>query len=213
MLAFGPVAIPEAGGAAIQVLGDVSTIIEELAIRLRDKPRADWDVAELDRLRREGAARSAGDGLAARVVRLAREATPAGTIATVDAGAHYACVATVWHAIAPREFLTSSDLASPGFALPAAVAACLAHPDRRVVGFTTTSELAAAATELETAARLGARATIVAFSAAGPEAPLLIGQAERFGVSASAVDSEARFAQAFARAFGADGPALIVVQP
>jgi acetolactate synthase I/II/III large subunit len=211
VLAFGPVATPETGGAAIQVLGDVSTIIEELAIRLRDKPRADWDVAELDRLRREGAARGAGDGLAARVVRLAREATPAGTIATVDAGAHYACVATVWHAIAPREFLTSSDLASPGFALPAAVAACLAHPDRRVVGFTTTSELAAA--ELETAARLGARATIVAFSAGGPEAPLLIGQAERFGVSASAVDSEARFAQAFARAFGADGPALIVVEP
>ncbi|MGH7345782.1 MAG: hypothetical protein ACREK4_12785, partial [Candidatus Rokuibacteriota bacterium] len=60
VLAFGPVAAPEGTAPATQVLGDVSAIIEELAGRLRDKPRADWDVAELDRLRREGAARGAG---------------------------------------------------------------------------------------------------------------------------------------------------------
>src|SRR5206468_1493731 len=81
-------------------------------------------------------------GLDARVVRLAREVTPAGTIATADAGAHYAGVATSWHAIAPREFLVPSSLATAGFALPAAIAAHLVHPDRRVVCFTGANELA-----------------------------------------------------------------------
>src|SRR5439155_1644366 len=80
VLAFGPAPMPDGRGPAVHVPGDVGVVIEELAERLRDKPRADWDVAELDRLRREGAARNTGDGLAARVVRLARETTPAGTI-------------------------------------------------------------------------------------------------------------------------------------
>jgi hypothetical protein len=48
------------------VIGDVSAIIEELAIRLRDKPRADWDVAEVDRHGVRG--RSRRRQLAARVV-------------------------------------------------------------------------------------------------------------------------------------------------
>ena len=213
VLAFGPTAPGTAGGAAIEVLGDVSTIIEELAERLRDKPRADWDVAELDRVRRDGAARSGGDGLAARAVRLAREATAAGTIATVDAGAHHAGVATLWHATAPREFLTPGSPAPSSFALPAALAAHLVHPDRRIVCFTGTSELAAAAGELETAAQLGARVVIVAFTAGGVDAPALIGRAESLGMSAWTVDSEARFAQALGRALGAERPALIVVQP
>ena len=115
MLGFGPPQALDDWAPALQVLGDIGAVIEELAQRLRDQPRADWDVAELDRLRREGAARCAGDGLTARVVRLAREATPAGTIATVDAGQHHACVASAWPAVAPREFLSSNGLATAGF--------------------------------------------------------------------------------------------------
>jgi thiamine pyrophosphate-dependent acetolactate synthase large subunit-like protein len=87
------------------------------------------------------------------------------------------------------------------------------HPDRRVVCFTGTSGLAAAAGELETAARLGARVVIVAFAAGGVDAPALMGRAESLGMSAWAVESEARFAQALGRALGAERPALIVVQP
>src|SRR5262249_30505889 len=72
VLAFGPAAVPEGRRPAVQVLGEVSAIVEELAGRLRDRPRADWDVAEIDRVRRDSAVRAA-DGLAARVGRLARE--------------------------------------------------------------------------------------------------------------------------------------------
>jgi acetolactate synthase-1/2/3 large subunit len=208
---FGPAAAPDGRAPAVQVLGEVSAIVEELAGRLRDKPRADWDVAELDRLRRQTAARSVGPGLAARVVRLAREATPAGTIATVDLGADSACVAAAWSAIAPREFLAPSGLATSGFALPAAIAAHLVHPERRVVCFTGAGE-AAAASELETAARLGARVTIVAFTADEADASPVMRQAERCGIPASAVAGEAAFAQTFARVLTVPGPSLIVVR-
>ncbi len=211
MLVFGPAAVPDGRAPAIQVVGDVSAIIEELAIRLRDKPRADWDVAEVDRLRREGAVRGAGDGLAARVVRLAREATPAGTIATVDAGAYRGCVATAWHATAPREFLASTGVVT-GFALPAAMAAHLLHPDRPVVCFTGPNELGAAVSELETAARLAVCIMIIVDEVDGTDASPLMRPAERVGMSVSAVDSEAAFSQAFGRAFATERGSLIVVR-
>jgi thiamine pyrophosphate-dependent acetolactate synthase large subunit-like protein len=193
------------------VLGAVGPIVEELAGRLRDKPRADWDVAELDRLRREGASRSVGAGLDTRLVRLAREATPAGTIATVDARAYAAGVAAAWHATAPREFLPSSDLGAPGFALSAGIAASLVRPERHVVCFTDTSELEAAASELETAARLSARLAVVAF-AGDVDAATLTRQAAAVGFSVSDADSETTFAQVFARALATPGASLILAR-
>jgi acetolactate synthase I/II/III large subunit len=207
---FGPAAAPDGLVPVARVVGEVSAIVEELAGRLRDMPRADWDVAELDRLRREGTARRAGAGVETRVVRVAREATPAGTIATVDAGAYSACVAASWSAVAPREFLAPSRPGSSGFALPAAIAVHLVHPDRRVVCFTSASELGGEG-ELETAARLGARIAIVAFEAMGDASPALL-RAARFGVAASAVDGEIAFAQTFGRALAAEGPSLIVLR-
>ena len=210
VLAFGPAPMPDGRGPAVHVPGDVGVVIEELAERLRDKPRADWDVAELDRLRREGAARNTGDGLAARVVRLARETTPAGTIATVDMGAHHACVAAAWHAIAPREFLTSS---ASGFALPAAIAAHLVHPGRRVVCFTDPTGLTAAANELETAARLASPVVVLVLDEAGSNVAAAMRRAQSFGMSVSAIESEPAFGQALARALAITGPSLIAARP
>jgi len=211
VLAFGPAAVPDGRRPAVQVLGEVSAIVEELAGRLRDRPRADWDVAEIDRLRRDSAVRAA-DGLAARVGRLAREATPVGTIATVDAGPSYARVVAAWHAVAPRELLVPSGPATAGFALPAAIAAQLAHPERRLVCFSGAAELAAA-NELATAARLGAPIAIVLFESDGIDASALVRQAESLPMSTAMVDGDTRFAQAFARALAAKAPSLIVVRP
>mgnify|MGYP003694245271 CR=1 FL=1 len=52
VIVFGPAAMPDGRVPAVQVLGEVGAIVEELALRLRDKARADWDVAEVDRVRR-----------------------------------------------------------------------------------------------------------------------------------------------------------------
>jgi len=214
VLGVGP---PEALGdriPAVEVVGEVAVVLEELAPRLRDRERADWDVAELDRLKRERSAAGAGQALGRRaMIRIAREATPAGTIAAVDAGPHLADVAVAWHAVAPREFLVSSGRATAGFALPAAIAAHLVHPDRRIVCFTGTEGLAAAGSELETATRLGAPIIVVAFGAGASDPPDLVRLAESFRVKAFVADGEVRFGEAVSRALRTAGPTLIAVCP
>ena len=171
-------------GAALaaDVLGEIALVIEELAPIVRARPAADWDVAELDRLKRaviqEQRATPAG-----RLVALAREAMPAGTIATGDVPALAA-----WRAVAPRETLTALGMATPGYALTAAVAAQLAHPDRRVVAFTTPVGLAA-----------GEPARTLAEALALPIIVVVLGAAA----------DEAAFTAEFARAFAAHRLAIV----
>ena len=88
------------------------------------------------------------------VVTIARAAAPAGTIATVDAGAHMLAAVPLWEVDAPGELLISNGLATMGFALPAAIAAALVDPSRPVVCFTGDGGLGIALAELETVARL-----------------------------------------------------------
>ena len=88
------------------------------------------------------------------VVDAARARAPAGTIATVDSGAHMLVAMPLWEVDEPGEALISSGLATMGFALPAAIAAALARPGRQVVCFTGDGGLGMALAELETLARL-----------------------------------------------------------
>jgi acetolactate synthase-1/2/3 large subunit len=213
VLGLGPPQALEDRTLVAQVLGDVGAIMEELAPRLRDGRRADWDVAELDRLRREGLARAAGPGLAARIVRAAREAAPAGTIAAVEPGSLGACAAASWQAIAPGEFLTTSKATSAGFALPAAVAVHLAHPDRRVVCFTEAAALATTAGELETAIGLDAPIVVVVLRDAASSGPDPMGLAQSFGMTVYRAADEGQFAEALGRTLRTGGPVVIAVTP
>ena len=213
VLAIGP---PQTSGdpaPAVEVAGEIGAVLEELAPRLRDRDRADWDVAELDRLKRARSTARRGDDAERStrdVVRLAREALPAGTIATVDAGPYRADVAEAWHAVAPRELLASNGLDSAGFALPAAIAAHLVHPDRRIVCFTGADELLATAGELDTARRLGVPVIVVVFAVA-PGASDLIRIAESAQLAAFSAEGAEQFGEALSRAMHRGGPALITV--
>ena len=91
-------------------------------------------------------------------------ARPAGTIATVDAGAHMLVAMPLWQVDEPGEALISSGLATMGFALPAAIAAALARPDRRVVCFVGDGGLGMTLAELETLARLELAVVVVVFN-------------------------------------------------
>jgi len=215
---------------ALEVVGDLGAILEELAPRLHQH-HADWDVVEVDRLRRERQ-RSLEIGVAGlaphRVVQITRELTPAGSIATVDAGAHMFQAAEYWQAVEPGEFLISNGLATMGFALPAAIAAQLACPEQRVVCFTGDGGFMMVAAELETAVRLRLPITVIVFNDAalslieikqeqkgyagasmryaGPDPAAL---ARSFGVPAWTAADETGFAGAFVAAQGAQGPTLI----
>jgi acetolactate synthase-1/2/3 large subunit len=225
---------PAGGGGywspALEVVGELGVLLEELAPRLRGH-HADWDVVEVDRLRRERqrALEIAVPGLAPhRIVQIAREFTPAGTIATADAGAHMFPAAEYWQAVSPGEFLISNGLATMGFALPAAIAAQLVHPERRVLCFTGDGGFMMVAAELETVARLRLPLTVVIFDDgalslievkqeqkgyAGASlrygGPDLVALARSFGVAARTVTDEAGLTSALIAAQGEAGPTVI----
>jgi len=215
---------------ALEVVGDLGAMLEELAPRLHQH-HADWDVVEVDRLRRERlrALEIGVPGLAPhRVVQIARELTPAGTIATVDAGAHMFQAAEYWQAVEPGEFLISNGLSTMGFALPAAIAAQLVYPEQRVVCFTGDGGFMMVAAELETAARLRLPITVIVFNDAALSlieikqeqkgyagasmryaGPDLAALARSFGVTSWSATDEAGFTSAFLAAQRAPGPTLI----
>jgi acetolactate synthase-1/2/3 large subunit len=226
---------PGGGGyftPTLEVVGDLAAILEDLAPRIIPQGAAsDWDVAAVERIRRErlAALEVPVAGLAPhRVAQMTRELTAAGSIASVDAGAHMFPATAYWQALEPGELLISNGLATMGFALPAAIAAQLVHPDRRVVCFTGDGGLMMVAAELETVARLRLPIMIVVFDDAalslievkqeqkgfegvsmryvGPDLPAL---ARAFGLRAFTATDEASLGQALIGAQTAPGPALI----
>lgn len=90
-------------------------------------------------------------------------AAPPNATATVDAGAHFLAVMPFWPATSPLQLLISNGLATMGFALPAAIGAALARPERPVVCMVGDGGLAMTLAELETLARLQLPVTVVVF--------------------------------------------------
>src|SRR5205814_1819243 len=118
--------------------------------------------ARADAARRLVAAAVAAPGRLApqQVVATARACAPPETIATVDAGAHMLAAMPLWEVPGPRMLLTSSGLATMGYALPAAIAAALClqqtqgAPGAPVLAFTGDGGLGMTLAEIETAVRL-----------------------------------------------------------
>lgn len=140
----------------VRVRGDVALIVEELAPRLRERPRADWDVAELDRYKRASRAAAPSPEVA-----LVRELTPPGTIATADDGPIAAVVGAGWQAVGPNELLIGAGAPGQSFAPAAAVAAALARPGARAVAFVDAAGLDSADDAMEVAGRLQAPVVLV----------------------------------------------------
>jgi acetolactate synthase-1/2/3 large subunit len=65
-----------------------------------------------------------------------RRALPADGVASVDSGAHRILLSQIWRCPAPRTLLQSSGFCTMGPALPLAIGAKLAAPQRPVVAFT-----------------------------------------------------------------------------
>lgn len=192
---------------AVQVVGDIALVIEELAPRLRGHRRADWDVAELDRLKRgrSSAARTPGLG-PQRVVAIVREMTPAGTIAAVDGGLG-AAAAAAWVAVGPNELLTAGEAGPRSFAVTAALAAQLARPARRAIAFADAVGLARGDDALAAAARLGAPVLVIALGAPDTDGPLAL--AARLGITGVPAPTERALAQTVAAALAGSAPSLI----
>src|SRR3984885_9761960 len=138
-----------------------------------------------------------------RAMEVARAILPRDTIATCDAGASRLLVVQKWESYGPREFLTSNGLASMGYAVPGALAARMAHPDRPVVAFTGDGGFLMTVAELQTAQIENLPIIVIVFD--DREIGLIRVKQEikgipRNGVALGGVDWEK-----LAQSFGADG--------
>jgi len=114
-----------------QVAGDLDATLE----MLESLPATghDWDRAEIasQRARFVEALRPPVNALSPhQVIDVVREVLPRDGILSFDVGAHTHQIASQWTAPLPRGFLITNGWSSMGFALPAAIAAKLAAPER-----------------------------------------------------------------------------------
>jgi acetolactate synthase-1/2/3 large subunit len=138
-----------------------------------------------------------------RAMEVARAVLPRNTIATCDAGASRLLVVQKWEAYGPREFLTSNGLASMGYAIPGALAARLAFPDRPVVAFTGDGGMLMTVAELQTAQR--ENLPIIALVFDDGEIGLIRVKQEIKGIPAHGVQLGGVDWEKLAQSFGADG--------
>jgi len=193
--------------------------------------------AKTDAARRLAAAATAAPGRLApqQVVATARACAPPETVATVDAGAHMLVAMPLWGVPQPKMLLTSSGLATMGYALPAAIAAALCLPLTQgaprapVLAFTGDGGLGLTLAEIETAVRLSLRVIVIVFNDAalslitikqnpaghgGEEAvryrpTSFAAAAAAMGAAGAAVSSERELAAALTDALARPGPTVI----
>ncbi|HMA15411.1 MAG TPA: thiamine pyrophosphate-binding protein, partial [Kiloniellaceae bacterium] len=149
--------------AGINVVAHTGKSLE--AIGAGVTPQATWRGGEVEALKAalaEAFPRDDAWGPAA-VIDTCRRVLPKETVATCDTGAHRILLAQMWRAYEPRTLLQSTGLCTMGCALPLALGAQLAEPERPVVAFTGDGGLLMVAGELSTAAELGSRVIVVVF--------------------------------------------------
>jgi acetolactate synthase-1/2/3 large subunit len=216
---------------AVDVVGDLDQLVTEMSGSLDN----DWPAGSGQQLRQQGIANLVDHedrvlGISAQqLVSRVRALAPAGTIATVDAGAHMLAVLPLWETQERDEVIVSSGLATMGFALPAAIGAALARPGCRVVCFVGDGGLGMVLAELETLVRLDLPVTVVVFNDSrlsliavkqvserhGGESAVAYRDikfdllAEGFGIPGRAVSNVADLDGAIAASLAATGPSLL----
>ena len=138
-----------------------------------------------------------------RVVEVARACLPRNTIASCDAGASRLLVVQKWSSYGPREFLTSNGLGSMGYAVPGALAARIAHPDRTVVAFTGDGGFLMAVAELQTSVRENLPIIVIVLD--DEEIGLIRIKQELKGIPRHGVKIGGMHWEKLAQGFGADG--------
>jgi acetolactate synthase-1/2/3 large subunit len=154
---------------AVVIEGAIAAGLDALAA---DARASAWSPTEIARARTGWLAALANPGAGdrvgpERVVTLAAEACARAGLhprVTVDAGAHMFSATSFWPCREPNDLLISNGLASMGFALPAAIAAALADPERPALAFTGDGGLLMCLGELATAASSGARVVVIVFN-------------------------------------------------
>jgi acetolactate synthase-1/2/3 large subunit len=141
----------------VGVLGDLGEALR--AISRHAKPHPDYSLRRLHEVIVNEMAEFAADESfplkPQRIVADLRRALAAEDIVIVDVGAHKMWMGRMYQAERPNTCIISNGFASMGIAVPGAVAAKLAYPDRKVVAVTGDAGFMMNSQEIETALRAG----------------------------------------------------------
>ncbi|MEM9798157.1 MAG: thiamine pyrophosphate-binding protein [Pseudomonadota bacterium] len=188
--------------AGLEVIAPISTTLD--AISADVGPRSTWPTGAPAQVRAAlRSAFAADDWGPDAVIETCRQVCPSGTVATVDSGAHRILLSQMWQCDGPGQLLQSTGLCTMGCALPLAIGAKRAAPDRPVVGFMGDAGFLMVTGELASAAALGLPVVFVVFvdgSLALIEKKQRARQLPEAGVSFGRPDYAA-----IARAFGGHG--------
>jgi acetolactate synthase-1/2/3 large subunit len=150
-----PAEVDERYIVATGVLGDIGEGLRGIALRTKPHPSA-----PLKALRRaiveERAAYAEDEGFPVKPQKILwdlREALAPADIVISDVGAHKMWTARNYRAELPNTCIISNGFAAMGIAIPGAIAAKLAYPDRRIVAVTGDAGFLMNSQEIETAVR------------------------------------------------------------
>ena len=133
----------------------------------------------------------------------ARQALPRNALATVDSGAHRILLSQMWECYEPRALTQSTALCTMGCAVPLAIGAALASPDRQVISFSGDAGLLMVAGEIATARELGVSPIFLVFVDAS--LALIEKKQRERQMSNAGVDFAIHDFAALGRAFGGQG--------
>ena len=141
---------------AVGVLGDLTSSLRGIALKSRPK-RIDWFKPLREALIEDRSAHANDNGFPVKPQKIVwdlREVLAPEDIAISDVGAHKMWMARMYRAERPNTCIISNGFASMGIAVPGAVAAKLAYPDRKVVAVTGDAGFLMNSQEIETALRM-----------------------------------------------------------
>ncbi|MHB8910493.1 MAG: thiamine pyrophosphate-binding protein [Syntrophales bacterium] len=219
----------------IAVDGDLTSLLA--AVRKEVEPRTGWTPERIEQCRREVeammvpvVAETGGRVAPQTVLEEMRKILPRDGILTADVGAHKLVAMAQWAAYEPETFLTTNGLSSMGYAIPGAIAAKLARPDRQVAAFMGDGGFLMYTGELETLARLKLPVTVVVMNDAALSSikvkqakrnlpsvgvdfgePGYAGIARDFGLLGLKATSRAEFRNAFRQALESGRGAVVEV--
>ena len=153
----------------IELIGDVSTTLEELNLRAKARAKFYYDISRQSQIRQEMMEDIAEhkDDDTKNCIRPqkalwdARQVLGPDDILLSDVGAHKMWVARYYHCHEPNTCLIPNGFCSMGFALPGAIAANLVYPDKRILGIAGDAGFLMNVQEMETAKRLNSNIVIM----------------------------------------------------
>lgn len=151
--------------ANIEIVGDIETILEILSQHSIQQTK--WDSTYLEEFRKQMRLKlsySQDDLPLHRIIQITREKLPSDGILSTDVGAFNSMVNYLWQVHQPKTYFTSKGLSTMGIALPGAIAAQLALPDKKVVCFTGDGGFLMRLQDLEICSRLNLPIIVVVFS-------------------------------------------------